>query len=77
MLEQQYPHVMEKLFYGWCFDPSPAPLGGLLACALLLLCSLDETLLDLLAARNPHRPREKQVSAHRGKRALTPTTHHP
>jgi hypothetical protein len=77
MLEQQYPHVMEKLFYGWCFDPSPAPLGGLLACALLLLCSLGETAHILLAAPNSGRPSPKQVRAGGGKRSLATATHHP
>jgi hypothetical protein len=70
MLERRYSHIWSSFCYGWCFDISPVAEGGLLGCALLSLCSLYETARDLLAARNPHRPREKQVSAHRGKALL-------
>jgi hypothetical protein len=62
--------------YDWYFDPSPVAQGWLLGCALLSLYSLDQPTRDLFAAGHPHRSWQKQVRAHRGKRALTPTTHH-
>jgi len=64
-----------SFLYGWCCDTSPAAEGWLLGCSLCSLYSLDKTVRDLIAARNPHRPWEKQVPAHRGKCALTTTTH--
>jgi putative transposase len=39
--------------YGWCFYLSLAAEGWLLGCALLSLCSLDQTAHFLLAAPNP------------------------
>src|SRR5262249_24108971 len=57
---------------GWCCDTSPAPLGWLLGGSRLLLFSLDKTVQDLLAARNPHRSWERQIPAHRRKRPLAP-----
>jgi hypothetical protein len=60
---------------GWCFYVSPAAEDWLLGCALLSLCSLDQTAPDLFAAGHPHRPWPKQVRAHRRKRALTKTSH--
>ena len=40
------------------------------------LDSFDQTTRDLFAALHPHRSWQNQVRAHRGKCALTPTTHH-
>jgi hypothetical protein len=77
MLEQRHSHVMEKTFYGSCFDLSLAAEGGLLGVALLSLDSLDQTAHFLLAARNPHGSWPKQVQAHRRKSPLTSTTDHP
>jgi hypothetical protein len=66
-----------SFLYGWCGDPSPAAEGWLLACALLALCSLDQTAEDLITARNTYRPGQKQVRAHRRKCPLATATHHP
>jgi len=40
---------------------SQAAEGGLMGCALLSLCSLDQTAQDLLATLNSHRSWQKQV----------------
>src|SRR5215469_1138957 len=77
MLAQRQLHVMEKIFYGRCFYPSPAPRGWLLGCALLSLCLLDQTVQERLTVLHPHRPWPKQVRAHRRKCPLTSTTDHP
>ena len=60
---------------GWCCETSPAPLGWLLGGSRLLLYSLDKTVQNLLAVRNPHQSWEKQIPAHRRKRPLTTPTH--
>jgi hypothetical protein len=76
MLGQRYFHVMEKLLVWLVYlSLSPAPLGGLLGGSHLSLCSLEQTAPDFLAALHPHRSWPKQVRAHRGKRALTKTSH--
>src|SRR5215467_1082715 len=68
---------MEIFVYGWCFHPSPEPLGWLLGCALLALDSLDQTTGDLITAGNPHRSEQKQVRAPRRNGAHATATHHP